>query len=88
MISRTTPKFWQLFDELSSDVHDHARRAYAQFVADHAHPALNFKKVGKSDPVYSVRIGLRHRALGLLAEDTVTWFWIGHHDAYDKLLRG
>jgi hypothetical protein len=31
---------------------------------------------------------LAYRALGLLKDDTVTWFWIGDHTEYDHLLRG
>ena len=48
---------------------------------------LRFKQVKPNAPVYSVRIGLNHRALGLLKDDTITWFWIGSHDEYDRLLR-
>jgi len=36
--------------------------------------------------IYSVRVGLGYRALGAMAGDTVTWFWIGSHAEYDKLL--
>lgn len=40
----------------------------------------------KSQTLYSVRIGLSYRAVGLLKADTVTWFWIGTHDEYDRLI--
>jgi hypothetical protein len=30
---------------------------------------------------------LGYRALGLLKGDTVTWFWIGTHDEYERLLK-
>ncbi len=36
--------------------------------------------------VYSVRIGLGYRALGVLEGSTVTWFWIGSHAEYDHVL--
>jgi hypothetical protein len=42
--------------------------------------------VDDAEPVYSVRVGLDYRAVGLLQGDTITWFWIGTHDDYDKLL--
>jgi hypothetical protein len=86
--SKTTLKFWRLFERLPMDVQQHARRTYIQFSNDPSHPALHFKRVGNREPVYSVRIGLRYRALGLIEEETVTWFWIGPHDAYDQLLKG
>jgi len=52
-----------------------------------AHPSLFFKRVKEGQPLYSVRIGLGYRTLGLLKADTVTWFWIGAHDEYDRLLK-
>ncbi len=50
-------------------------------------PSLFFKRVKESQPLYSVRIGLAYRAVGLLKADTVTWFWIGTHDDYDPLIK-
>jgi hypothetical protein len=31
-----------------------------------------------------VRITRGYRAVGILEGDTVTWFWIGRHDAYER----
>jgi len=36
--------------------------------------------------MYSVRIGTGWRALGILESDSIVWFWIGSHNAYDNLL--
>jgi hypothetical protein len=63
-------------------------RAYEHWRADPAHPSIQFKRVSTSEPVYSARIGLAHRAPGLLEGDAVTWFWIGSHDDYERLLGG
>lgn len=38
-------------------------------------------------PIYSVRIGISYRALGLRDEEQIYWFWIGSHAEYDDLLR-
>lgn len=38
-------------------------------------------------PVYSVRITRSFRALAVLREGEVVWFWIGSHDDYDVLLK-
>jgi hypothetical protein len=46
----------------------------------------NFKRVHATEPIYSVRITRGYRALGLRDGDLVTWFWIGSHADYDKLL--
>ena len=87
MKSRTTRKFWKLFQEQPAAVQERARRTYRQWLADPNHPSLHFKRVDNADPVYSIRIGIQHRALGGLEGDTVTWFWIGPHDEYERLLK-
>jgi hypothetical protein len=53
--------------------------------ADPDHPSLHFKKVGS---YRSVRVGLAYRALGIVDEEAVIWFWIGSHDEYERLIRG
>ena len=88
MKSRTTRNFWRQFDALPANVQEHARAAYQFFSDDPAYPSLHFKRVNRTELVYSVRIGIHYRALGLLEGDTVTWFWIGIHDDYEHLLRG
>lgn len=86
MISRTTPRFWRLFDELPNQVQDQASKEFAIWRENPAHPTLHLKLVGKSEPLFSVRVDLRHRAVGLLRNDTITWMWIGSHDDYERLL--
>jgi hypothetical protein len=51
------------------------------------HPSLQFKCVSPTQPIYSVRISLSYRALGILQGNHVTRFWIGNHSDYEKLLR-
>ena len=87
MKSRTTRSFRRLFDDLPTAVQERARRAYALWRQDPGHPSIQFKRVDGDEPIYSARIGLAHRALGLLDGDTVTWFWIGDHDDYERELR-
>jgi hypothetical protein len=84
--SRTTRTFWHLFGYLPADAQAHAREAYKPFRADPAYPGLHFKRVNRKKPIYSARIGIRLRAVGLLEGDTITWFWIGSHDDYERLL--
>jgi hypothetical protein len=84
--SRATRGFWHLFDKLPADAQERARGAYKQFHANPAHPGLQFKRVGRRRPLYSARIGIQYRAVGLLEGDTITWFWVGSHDAYERLL--
>lgn len=51
------------------------------------HPSLQFKRISQTQPVYSVRIGIGYRALGLRDADHVYWFWIGSQAEYDELLK-
>ena len=52
-----------------------------------SHPSIRFKKVHDVQPIYSARVDLDWRALGILEKDTVVWFWVGPHHEYDALLR-
>ena len=63
------------------------RKAYVLFRENPQHPSLQFKKVHEREPVYSVRVTIAHRAVGLLENDKITWFWIGSHADYDRLLK-
>jgi len=40
--------------------------------------------------LYSVRIGLYYRSLGISnpEKDGIIWFWIGDHKEYDNLVNG
>ncbi len=88
MRSRATPRFWAAYHELPPEVREAARKAYRLFRENARHPSLQFKKVHDRDPIYSVRVTLGYRALGLLDDDEITWFWIGTHAEYDRLLQG
>ncbi len=84
--SRTTRSFRAAFAALPEEIQSQARRAYRLFRDDPAHPSLRFKKVDEAENVYSVRIGLGYRALGVLEGSVVIWFWIGSHAQYDRLV--
>lgn len=87
MKSQTTPSFWKHYGALPPEIRQRARQAYKLWRDNPAPPGLFFKRVKEGQPLYSVRVGLGYRALGLLKADTVTWFWIGTHDEYDRLLK-
>jgi len=71
---------------LPSHVRQQARDAYELFRDNPSHPGLRFKKVNSDPDVYSARIGIGYRAVGVLAGDAIVWYWIGSHADYDKLL--
>jgi hypothetical protein len=84
--SRTSARFRLAFRRLPGRVQRRARAAYRLFERDPFHPSLRFKLVHTSRPIYSVRIGLAYRALGVREDDEIIWFWIGSHTDYDRLL--
>jgi hypothetical protein len=46
---------------------------------------LHLKKVGR---FWSARVTLDFRAVAIEDGPQLAWFWIGHHDEYDRLIRG
>ena len=86
MTSQTTDKFWKAYARLDETVKEQARASYRLFEQNPQHPSLQFKKVHTKLPVYSARINLNYRAVGVREDEVVIWFWIGPHDEYEKLL--
>jgi hypothetical protein len=84
--SRTTRQFWRLFSDLPPEVQREAKRAYRLFQANPAHPGLRFKKLEGEDAIYSIRIGLDYRALAVMKNEGVVWYWIGNHSEYNRLV--
>jgi hypothetical protein len=84
--SRTTDQFRALLAAAPAAIQAKAQNAYRLWSDNPAHPSLRFKKVHGKLPVYSVRIDLDWRALGVMKESVIVWFWIGPHSEYEKLL--
>ncbi len=88
MTSRTSRRFRDCLARLPDEVRRQAGKAYDLFTRAPRHPSLRFKRVHATRPIYSVRISLDYRAVGVLVEEEIVWFWIGPHEEYDRLLRG
>ena len=84
MNSATLPSFWDLYGRLDRNLKAKARKAYRLWSEDPFHPSLRFKCINREENVWSVRLTRGHRALGIMEGDTVTWFWVGGHDEYEK----
>jgi hypothetical protein len=87
MNSVTVERFWRLYRQLPDEIRQAARAAYRQFETDPAHPGLHFHRLLAHPDVWSVRITRNYRAVGLLRENTITWFWIGNHEDFDRTFR-
>lgn len=87
MISKATAKFWKYHRVLPKDTKEKAKEAYVLFRENPWYPSLHFKRVHSSLPVYSVRITKDYRAVGIMKDEKIIWFWVGSHTDYDKLLK-
>ena len=87
MRSKTTAGFRSLYAELPAKIRQQAKIAYKLFMAKPDHPSLHFKKVSDTDPIYSARISLKYRVIGVLDKDKIIWFWIGIHTEYERQLK-
>lgn len=84
MKSATLPSFWTAYNALDKIAQKQARKAYHLWAENPFYPSLHFKCINRQEDIWSVRISLNHRAVGILDGDTVTWFWIGNHDKYKQ----
>jgi hypothetical protein len=87
MRSSVTKTFRKLLSELPLSVQEQVAKAYAFWKEDPYHPSLQFKRVSLRQPIYSVRVSLNYRVLGLLESNHMYWYWIGTHDQYDEFLK-
>ena len=51
------------------------------------HPSLHYKKIHATLPIWSVRVGLHYRAVGVIHDEKILWYFIGTHAEYDRLLK-
>ena len=86
MNSFLLPQFFVPYRTLPESVRQQARQAYSLFQQAPHHPSLRFRKVHPTRPIFSARIGLHYRAVGIREDNDLFWFWIGPHAEYDHLL--
>ncbi len=80
------PRFWQHYQQLPKEVQELADKNFKLLKSNPYHPSLQFKKIGDTQSLWSVRVGAHYRALGREKREGIVWFWIGTHAEYDKLL--
>ena len=80
----TTKGFWKCYYQLPEEVRELADKNFNLLKKNKNHPSLQFKKI---EELYSVRVGLYYRALGIERNSKIFWFWIGHHDEYMRIIK-
>ena len=86
MRSETTKRFRKAYAHLPEHIQEQTRKAYKLWKKNPFHSSFQFKQIHDTEPVYSVRISLSYRALGIKEQDTIIWFWVGSHADYDKMI--
>ena len=79
---RTTPRFRYCYSVLPVSVQKLAKKNYHLLSKNPRHPSLHFKKIGQ---LWSIRVGIAHRALAVKDGSDFIWVWIGTHDEYTRL---
>jgi len=74
MKSRTTRRFRQAYAALPEQVRRQAREGYRLFAQNPQHPSLRFRRVHATLPVYSARVNIDYRAVGIRDDDEIVWF--------------
>jgi hypothetical protein len=84
MKSRVVASFWDDYNRLPDEIQKLAIKQYKLWLTNLHHPSLRFKKVGL---YWSARITDDYRAVGVMDEDTIVWFFIGTHAEYNHVLK-
>jgi mRNA-degrading endonuclease RelE of RelBE toxin-antitoxin system len=69
MKSSVTKTFRKRLNQLPATVQEQAEKAYALWHEEPYHTSLQFKRVSQRQPIYSARVSLNYRVLGLLESD-------------------
>jgi hypothetical protein len=85
--SLTTESFRARYAQAPESVQGRIRAAHQLWAQNPGHPSLRFKKVHDRLPIYSARVGLDWRVVGVLKEDAMIWFFVGPHSEYERLLK-
>ena len=74
-------RYWEYYRELPQAIQESTDKQFEILKQNPFHPSLHHEKVGN---YWSVRIGMRFRALSVKKDGDFLWFWIGSHAEYDK----
>ena len=87
LIHFASPDYWHLYERLPANVQHTANKCFGLLKPDPRHPSLRLKKIGD---VWSVRVGIHYRAVGMDApsgDQGILWIWIGSHAEYDHFIK-
>ncbi len=80
--------YWSAFDDLPHDIQKLADANYKLWKQKPFHASLRFRQIHPSMPIFSFRVGLKHRTVGVQTpDDKLAWFWIGSFQQYQDLVK-
>ncbi len=74
MRSVTTKRFRDTYSALPTVAKKKVKDTYQRWKKNPFHPSLSFKQIHNNEPIFSVRIGIAYRALGMKDKNTIIWF--------------
>ncbi len=75
--------YWKHFDELPPEIRLLAEKNYHLWKENPQHPGLRFKKIHAELPIFSFRVGMRYRTVGVETKsEKIAWFWIGSFEHF------
>ncbi len=86
MISRLDPEFLEALRKLDQATRRKVQRAYQLFKDNPRHGSLRFRRVRGTRNHYSARIDDYYRVLGVVEGNSITWYWVGPHDEYERII--
>jgi len=87
MISHINRQWKKLYKIIPINIKELAKKQYKLFKENPYHASLHFKKIHSNKQIFSARINLNYRTIGILHENTIIWFWIGSHDEYERMIK-
>ena len=79
--------YWQAYDDLPEEIRKLAEKNYKLWKKTPSDPSLRFKQVHETRPIFSFRVGMKYRTLGIqTADEKIAWFWIGSFDQYQTII--
>jgi hypothetical protein len=78
------PSFWNCYHKLPKSIQQLADKNFDLLKQNPKHASLHLKKIRD---FWSVRVGVKYRALAIEVEEGLVWFWIGTHAEYDKFIK-
>ena len=79
--------YWKNFDDLPDDIRKLAEQNYQLWKENSKNPGLRFKQIHKTQPVFSFRVGMKHRTVGVETPDgKLVWFWVGSFETFKQVI--